>query len=138
MTGSRNVTCEETITFGEEEVCRTTADIDDNDAFVCAEAIGAGCVEASGRSHVNKNRIQSNLHDGVRELFHYVVLDDDRKDVDMIGFWRDDQLIVPNDFLNRERDIACGFELGQLLDGLLVVVHDGKAAETHQGGLTGQ
>ena len=56
----------------------------------------------------------------------------------MIGLRRDDQLIVPDDFLNRERYIACGFKLGQLLDRLLVVIHNGKTAETHQGGLAGQ
>ena len=77
MTGRRNITSEETVAFGEEEVCRTAADVDDDDAFVRAKAIGAGRIEAGGGSDINQNRIQTDLHDGVRELFDNVVLDDD-------------------------------------------------------------
>ena len=51
-----------------------------------------------------------------------------------------DEVVADMEALNDDdlENVAGGFELGQLLDGLLVVVHDRKAAETHQGGLPGQ
>ena len=138
VSGGGDVAGEEALALGEEEGGVSAADVEDDDALVVPEAVGACGVEAGDGGDVDVDGVAADGHDGLGELLCDLVLDDDGEDVDLIHALCGDELVVVEDLVDGEGDVVGGLEFGHLADVLAVEVAVAKAGEAHEGGLTGE
>ena len=98
----------------EEEVAAAGTDVQQHDAALGVAVIKPVGVAQCGRRDVHQAQVQIRLLAHAEEAFYHVVLDGDQQHFQFASRGAAQNLIVPNDLLQRERHVLLGLVLDDL------------------------
>src|SRR5262249_16606557 len=102
--------------FKEKQVAGLRADIEQHSAAIEVAIVVAKSVAQSGRGNVHQLHAQARRFRGAEKPFHHVRFDGDEQYLQFSRRGRSQDLIIPNHFFERERDVLLGFVLDDLRD----------------------
>jgi hypothetical protein len=112
----RDAAAEDLVRLDEDEVRGPRTDVDDQRAAVDVAVVVAEGVIDGHRRDIDEHGFQLGLLDGVVDVVEQIGFDGDDDDFDLIGVAAIDELIVPDDLVNRVGDVLLGLEGDDLID----------------------